>query len=175
MPTTHAPFVQPASARTNDALLAGDDFTDKPIPTASWTAWARSTFSYQGMYYISSGAPLFTHQYSHAWFDFRNKRDVFANYYQNSVTATIAHRLFRISLAGQFSDYSADLWGISSSDYRQPNGQTGYTAWGGPPALGPIDGTVVPGVAAGLLPFDFADTIEVLRWIRGHYAEARKQ
>src|SRR6266480_2018124 len=59
-----------------------------PIPTASWTAWARPTFSYQGMYFISSGAPLFTHQYSHAWFDFRNKKDVFANYYQNSVTAT---------------------------------------------------------------------------------------
>jgi hypothetical protein len=89
-----------------------------PIPTASWTAWARPTFSYQGMYYISSGAPLFTHQYSHARFDFRNKRDVFANYYQNSVTATIAHRQFCISLASQFSDYSADLWGISS--YRLP-------------------------------------------------------
>src|SRR6266576_1693568 len=76
-----------------------------PIPTASWTAWARPTFSYQGMYFISSGAPLFTHQYSHAWFDFRNKKDVFANYYQNSVTATMAHGLFCISLAGQFSDY----------------------------------------------------------------------
>ena len=87
----------------------------------------------------------------------------------------VAHRLFCISLAGKFSDYSGDLWGISSSDYRQPNGQTGYTAWDGPPALGPIEGTVVPCAAAGSLPFDFADTIHVLRRIRGHYAQAWKQ
>jgi hypothetical protein len=143
-----------------------------PIPASSWGAWARPSFNYQGLNYISSGAPLFTHQYSHAWFDFRNKKDTFANYFQNSITATMAHRLFCISLAGQFSDYSTDLWGITSSDYRQPNGQNGYTAWGGPPALGPIDGSIVPCATAGSVPFDFTDTIHVLRWIRGHYPQA---
>ena len=143
-----------------------------PIPVPSWAAWARPSFTYQGLTYISSGAPLFTHQYSHAWYDFRNKKDAFVDYFQNSITATHAHRLFCMSLAGQFSDYSADLWGISSSDYRQANGQTGYTAWGGPPAFGPIDGTIVPCATAGSLPFDFTDTIHVLRWIRGHYPQA---
>jgi hypothetical protein len=120
-----------------------------PIPPPSWAAWARPTFTYQGMTYISSGAPLFTHQYSHAWFDFRNKKDAFADYFQNSVTATMAHRLFCLSLAAQFSDYSTDLWGISSSDSAK-----GYVAWGGPPALGPIDGTIVPCATAGSLPLD---------------------
>lgn len=138
-----------------------------PIPPSSWAAWARPTFTYQGMTYISSGAPLFTHQYSHAWFDFRNKKDAFADYFQNSVTATMAHRLFCLSLAAQFSDYSTDLWGISSSDSAK-----GYVAWGGPPALGPIDGTLVPCATAGSLPFDSAQTIHVLRWIRGHYPQA---
>jgi hypothetical protein len=152
-------------------LLAIASPTD-PIPASSWAAWARPSFTYQGLMYISSDVPLFTHQYSHAWFDFRNKKDAFANYFQNSITATMAHRLFCISLAAQFSNYSMDLWGISSSDYRQANGQTGYTAWGGPPALGPIDGTIVPCATAGSLAFDFADTIHALRWIRGHYAQA---
>ena len=138
-----------------------------PIPASSWGAWTRPSFTYQGFTYISSGAPLFTHQYSHAWFDFRNKKDAFANYFQNSINATMAHRLFCISLAGQFSDYSSNLWGITASDSAK-----GYVAWGGPPAMGPIDGSVVPCATAGSLPFDFSDTIHVLRWIRGHYAQA---
>ncbi len=138
-----------------------------PIPASSWWAWTRPSFTYQGFTYISSGAPLFTHQYSHAWFDFRNKKDAFANYFQNSINATMAHRLFCISLAGQFSDYSSNLWGITASDSAK-----GYVAWGGPPAMGPIDGSVVPCATAGSLPFDFSDTIHVLRWIRGHYAQA---
>lgn len=138
-----------------------------PIPPSSWAAWARPTFSYQGMTYISSGAPLFTHQYSHAWFDFRNKKDAFGDYFQNSITATMVHRLFCLSLTPQFSDYGTDLWGISSSDSIN-----GYVAWGGPPALGPINGTIVPCATAGSLPFDSAQTIHVLRWIRGHYPQA---
>jgi len=137
------------------------------IPASSWTAWSRPTFTYQGMAYISSGAPLFTHQYSHAWFDFRNKKDAFADYFQNSTTATMAHRLFCLSLAPQFSDYSNDVWGISSSDSVK-----GYVAWGGPPPLGPIDGSVVPCATAGSLPFLFIQAIHVLRWIRGHYPQA---
>ncbi len=138
------------------------------IPAASWAAWSRPTVQYQGLNYIGAGDPLFVHQYSHAWFDFRSKKDAFANYFQNSITATQAHRVFCISLASQFSDYGSDLWGITSSDSKN-----GYVAWGGPTpqggAIGPIDGTIVPCATAGSLPFDFAETIHVLRWIRGHY------
>lgn len=141
------------------------------IPAASWNAWTRPVIQYQGLSYISGSDPLFVHQYSHAWFDFRNKKDSFANYFQNSITATQAHRLFCLSLSNQFSDYSADLWGITASDSKN-----GYVAWGGPSAqggqIGPIDGSVVPCATAGSMPFDFADTIHVLRWIRGHYPQA---
>jgi len=138
-----------------------------PIPPSSWAAWSRPAFTYQGMTYISSGAPLFIHQYSHAWFDFRNKKDAFTDYFQNSITATVAHRLFCLSLAPQFSDYSNDLWGITSSDSANR-----YVAWGGPPAVGPIDGSIVPCATAGSLPFVPTQTIHVLRWIRGHYPQA---
>jgi hypothetical protein len=141
--------------------------TTNPVPASTWSAWARPSFTYQGLTYISSGAPLFTHQYSHAWFDFQNKHDAYADYFQNSITATSAHELFCISLASSFSDYSENFWGISSSD-----SVNGYVAWGGPPALGPIDGTVVPCATAGSLPFLYSETIGVLRWIRGQYPQA---
>ncbi len=88
------------------------------------------------------------HQYSQAWFDFRDKRDKYADYFQNSRLATDAHRRFCIDLAKQFPDYSDDLWGITASDSDK-----GYVIWGGPPAMGPIDGTVVPSASAGSLPF----------------------
>lgn len=141
--------------------------TTHPIPASSWSAWLRPGMSYQGLNYISGADPLFVHQYSHAWFDFRNKKDAFTNYFQNSSTATQAHKLFCESLASQFSDYSSDLWGITASDSAH-----GYTAWGGPPLLGAVDGTIVPCATGGSLPFLYTDTIHVLRWIRGHYPSA---
>lgn len=141
------------------------------IPPSSWAAWTRPMITYQELSYISGSDPLFVHQYSHAWFDFRNKKDAYADYFQNSIAATLAHRLFCISLSGQFSDYSSDLWGITSSDSNN-----GYVAWGGPSSqggpIGPIDGSIVPCATAGSLPFDFTDAIRVLRWIRGHYPQA---
>ena len=141
--------------------------TTFPIPASSWDAWARPTLSYQGLTYISPNAPLFVHQYSHAWIDFRNRRDAYADYFQNSATATQAHKLFCLSLRSQFAHYSDDLWGITASD-----SVNGYVVWGGPPAIGPIDGTVVPCATAGSLPFVFAETMRVLRNIRLNYPNA---
>jgi hypothetical protein len=147
-----------------------------PVAAATWDAWSRPTITYDGITYISSSDPIFTHQYSHAWFDFRHKRDKYANYFENSVLATRAHRAFCIDLGGP---YSAEYWGISASDSAH-----GYTAWGGPSAtpmsaaamaetrkhlagtkparlhdaafarsFGGVDGSVVPNAAAGSLPF----------------------
>jgi hypothetical protein len=126
-----------------------------PVAPAAWNAWKRPTVEYAGFKYISGNDPIFTHQYSHAWFDFRSKHDQYANYFENSVTATKAHKAFCLSMPKW---YSEDYWGISASDY-----QGGYTAWGGPPPQGPIDGTVVPNAAAGSLAFVPADCLHVLR------------
>jgi len=138
-----------------------------PIPAASWEAWARPTITYEGITYISGNDPLFTHQYSHAWFDFRNIKDAHANYFRNSIIATKAHKLFCLSLRNKFSDYADDLWGITASDYVG-----GYTAWGGPPSMGPIDGSIVPCATGGSLPFVFDDCMRVLRNIRTKYNRA---
>jgi len=137
-----------------------------PVSPGTWNAWTRPKITYQGIDYISGNDPLFTHQYSQAWYDFRNKRDAYANYFENSVKATKAHKLFCLSLHDKFPGYGEDLWGISASDYVG-----GYTAWGGPPSQGPIDGSIVPCATGGSLPFLFDDCIRVLRTIRGHYGQ----
>ena len=128
--------------------LLGLGSSSHPLPVETWNAWKRTTFEYDGLRYIGSFAPLFIHQYSQAWFDFRGKRDRYADYFKNSITATEVHRRFCLELRKQFPDYSDDLWGITASD-----SQNGYVVWGGPPEIGPIDGTVVPSAAGGSLPF----------------------
>jgi hypothetical protein len=147
--------------------LLGLGSTSNPLQVNVWNAWKRIIFEYQGLRYIGSFAPLFVHQYSQAWFDFRGKRDKYANYFVNSRTATEAHRLFCLGLARQFPTYSDDLWGITASD-----SQNGYVVWGGPPALGPIDGTVVPCACGGSLPFLPEATLRVLRNIRHNFPSA---
>jgi hypothetical protein len=144
--------------------LLGMGSSSLPLPATTWEAWKRMTFEYDGLRYIGSFAPLFVHQYSQAWFDFRNKRDQYADYFQNSRTATYVHFRFCLELAKQFPDYSDNLWGITASD-----SENGYVAWGGPPAIGPIDGTVVPSAPAGSLPFLPQLTMRVLRNIKTRY------
>ena len=144
--------------------------TTHPIAASSWDQFARPTLDYSGLTYITNySAPLFIHQFSHAWFDFRNVQDVYANYFNNSVTATHAHKLFCLSLAAQFPDYQDDLWGITASDTQN----NAYQAWGGPPTMGPIDGSVVPSAAAGSLPFTPSICIPVLRTIYDKFPQAR--
>jgi hypothetical protein len=137
-----------------------------PLPDKAWDSWKRSTFEYDGIRFIGSFAPLFIHQYSQAWFDFRGKRDRYADYFKNSIIATDVHRRFCLDLANQFPDYSDDLWGITASDSVK-----GYAVWGGPPAIGPIDGTIVPCAAGGSLPFLPEATMRVLQTIKNHYGQ----
>ena len=146
--------------------LLGIGSPTHPLSPDTWKAWSRPVIKYQGLEYISGNDPIFTHQYSQAWFDFRKKRDAFTDYFENSVKATRAHKLFCLSLHDRFPDYSENLWGISASDYEK-----GYTAWGGPPAQGPIDGTIVPCATGGSLPFLYNDCMKVLRNLRGRYKE----
>ena len=148
--------------------LLGMGSSSHPLPSEVWLAWKRTVFEYDGLRYIGSFAPLFVHQYSQAWFDFRHKRDSYTDYFQNSVIATDVHRRFCLELNVQFPDYSNALWGITASDSAR-----GYVVWGGPPAMGPIDGTIVPAAAGGSLPFLPAATMRVLRTIHDHYPSAR--
>lgn len=144
--------------------LLGIGSPTHPLDARVWQAFARPFVSYDGFRYISDTAPLFVHQFTHAWFDFRQKHDRYADYFANSITATKAHRAFCLDRG---APYSADYWGVSASDSQQ-----GYTAWGGPPLLGKWDGSVVPCAAAGSLPFLPQECLHVLMNLRSKYPQA---
>src|ERR1700730_9580416 len=135
-----------------------------PVPAECWNAIHRPKMVYRGHQYISGPDPLFVHQFSHAWFDFRSRHDDYANYFENSVIASLAHREFCAELSRRFPCYSKDVWGISASE-----SSAGYVAWGGPPFTGPIDGSIVPAASAGSLPFLFRESMTVLRNLRRYY------
>lgn len=128
-----------------------------PIPAQTWNDLERPVIEYGGIQYISGVAPLFIHQYAHAWCDFRNKRDLHTNYFTNSIAATRCHQLWCLVLGRKFHWIDQDMWGISASDSKD-----GYRVWGGPPSMGPLDGTLVPCAAAGSLPFLPAECSHVL-------------
>ena len=116
------------------------------IPAGSWDAVKRPMRDFQGIFYIDAAAPLFAHQYSHAWFDFRNRRDAYADYFHNSQRATHAHRLLCMTLAKEYPWYGPDMWGVTASD--SPEGYSVRGSFAHPP-----DGTLVPCAAGGSIAF----------------------
>jgi hypothetical protein len=138
-----------------------------PIPPESWYAWKREWITYAGYRYLFGAPPLFIHQYSHAWVDYRGRRESrppHTDYFSNSIKATRAHRAFCMDLAREFPAYSADVWGITASDSAN-----GYVAWGGPPRDPAIDGTVVPCAAAGSLMFTSDIALPAVRAMRERF------
>jgi len=139
------------------------------IPGTSWDAWERpKDIQHDGGLLIQSPAPLFVHQYSHAWLDFRNYQDGYADYFQNSRMATLAHRNFCLSMRDRFPWFGDDMWGITASDSR-----FGYLDWGGPRTLANshIDGTLVPCAAGGSLVFLPEDCSRVLENMLQRYGK----
>lgn len=140
-----------------------------PIKPESWRAWKREWIIYGEYKYLSHNAPLFIHQYSHAWVDFRGRRETqppHVDYFENSIVATRAHRRFCLDLAKEFPGYSANVWGVTASDSAK-----GYVAWGGPPRHPAIDGTVVPCAAGGSLMFTPEISLPALREMRRRFGD----
>lgn len=141
-----------------------------PISPESWYAFWRDRYRYEGhSYFTTIGVPLFMHQYSHAWVDFRNRREVRGDridYFENSISATLAHRAFCINLVGEFPAFGPNVWGITASDSAK-----GYLAWGGPPRDPAIDGTVVPCAAGGSLMLTPEVSVAALRTMREKYGK----
>jgi hypothetical protein len=143
--------------------LLGIGAPSNPLPAESWNAWRRApVVSYAGRTFLDCG-PLFTHQFAHAWFDFRGQSDGQTDYWNNSVDATLAQREWFGNQSGKFARWSRDMWGLTASDSAR-----GYVAWGGPggASSAKVDGTVVPCAPAGSLPFAPGECIAALRHMR---------
>lgn len=150
--------------------LLGLGATHDPIPPEIWSAWSRGPVGAYGGYRYIQHPSLFVHQFTHAYIQFRDQRDAYADYHRNSVLATLAHREFCAELASEFPSWKSNLWGVTASDSAH-----GYKGgWGGPPrTFGSIalDGTIVPCAAAGSLPFTPKESLQLLRHIRAVYGQ----
>src|SRR5262249_18030393 len=92
--------------------LLGIGAPQRALPASAWDAWSRSPrLQVEGRTFIQGG-PLFTHQYAQAWFDFRGRRDAYADYWQNSVDATFAERAWSAAQNKTYPHWSADMWGL---------------------------------------------------------------
>ena len=124
-----------------------------PVPATTWTYWT-SGYSWR-TYYTQSYVyfpPLFGHQYSHCWIDFRGIPDAYMSgrgidYFENSRRATYAARSYCIANPGGFVGYGENLWGLTASDDPY-----GYAAHGAPPAQSD-NGTITPTAAASSIAF----------------------
>ena len=137
-----------------------------PLPAESYRAWA-STYEWKTVYdtqFLYAG-PLFTHQLSHVWIDFRGIQDTFMrehgiDYFENSRRATFVQQQHGIRNPGRFAHYGELCWGITASE--GPGETTcridgierrffGYLARAVP--YGPDDGTIAPWAVVASLPF----------------------
>ncbi len=143
--------------------LGSPTFPVKPEVYKKWI----STFTLEKLYgleYIYAG-PLFIHQMSQIWIDFKNINDelnkkIGFTYFENSRKATMIQRQYAIENKPGFKHYNKNCWGITASDgpgpsTRKVNGVKrkffGYKARGVP--FGPDDGTISPWAVAASIPF----------------------
>ena len=153
----------------NEALILyvlGLGSPTHPLPEKSYLAWT-STYRWKKLYghEFLYGAPLFMHQLSHLWIDFRGIQDAFMrrqaiDYFENSRRATYVNQQYAIRNPKGFRGYGQHAWGITASNgpgptTRRVRGVTrrflGYVARGVP--YGPDDGTLAPWAVVASLPF----------------------
>lgn len=137
-----------------------------PLSDESYPAWL-STYTWRRIYdyELVYAGPLFIHQLSHVWIDFRGIQDAFMrdkglDYFENSRRATYVQREYAIRNPLGFASYSKDCWGVTASDGPGPAKiKVGgverrffdYIARGAP--YGPDDGTIAPWAVVASLPF----------------------
>jgi len=137
-----------------------------PIAAASYDAWLTG-YQWKTVYgidYVYAG-PLFIHQLSHVWIDFRGIHDRYMaargiDYFENSRRATYVQQRYAIHNPYHFERYGEFSWGITASDGPGPAVKTiggvrrvfyDYIARGVP--YGPDDGTLAPWAVVASLPF----------------------
>ena len=139
------------------------------LPAETWDRWTQR-FDAQwierpGLDPYLHYAPLFVHQYSHCWIDFRGIRDRYMaakgiDYFENSRRAVRAQRAYAIANPGGWAGYGADVWGLTAcdgpGDFNVPIGGRSREFFSYS-ARGPgdrDDGTLAPTAAAASIAFE---------------------
>ncbi|WP_187335923.1 glucoamylase family protein [Novosphingopyxis iocasae] len=156
--------------RYNESLLLYVLALGSPTHALPPETWDRWTSAFEANWTTENGPPridfppLFGHQYSHVWVDFRGIQDRFMrakgiDYFENSRRATLAQQLYAIENPEGWSGYGENVWGLTACDgpghfKLVVNGRErefrGYSA------RGPFerdDGTIAPTAALGSIAF----------------------
>ncbi len=158
-----------------------------PIGRDAWDTWTRAyrwgsddkTLEHVGF------GPMFGHQYSHVWIDFRGIQDEYMrargiDYFENSRRQTYAQRAYAIANPGEWVGYGADLWGLTASDgpgnalltvAGRPRAFFGYAARGTSFTEVRDDGTLAPTALGGSVPFAPEIAIPALVTMRQRYGD----
>lgn len=139
-----------------------------PVPANIYKGFSRDTVKYGELEFRHSpGGALFTHQYSHAWFNFKEVEDDDGiNWFNNSVKATLAAKQYCNDNPDNFTTFaeSEHAWGLTACD-----GPFGYKAYGAGPFHPSCDkfindGTIAPAAAAGSIVFTPVQSIAALNY-----------
>jgi hypothetical protein len=155
-----------------------------PLKGDGYHAWT-ATYQWENLYGhdFLYGGPLFVHQYSHAWIDFRGIRDRFmrekrCDYFENSRRATLVQREYAQRNPSEFAGYDEHCWGLTACDgpsdeLPDVTGEArrffGYAARGVP--YGPDDGTVAGWASLASLPFAPEIALDAARNMHRRYPE----
>jgi hypothetical protein len=150
-----------------------------PLPRESYDAWL-STYAWRKIYghELVHAGPLFVHQMSHLWIDFRGIRDSYMrerglDYFENSRRATCVQQEYAIRNPRGFDGYSRNCWGLTASEGPGPKTMTvngvrrrfyDYVARAVP--TGPDDGTLAPWAVVTSLPFAPEIVVPSIRYYR---------
>lgn len=156
------------------------------IPGTSWSAWTSGYRwdRFHGEEFVQFG-PLFGHQYSHLWIDFRGIQDDYMrghglDYFENSRRATRSQRAYAVANPGGWRGYGPDIWGLTASDgpldttmVVDGRARTFHTYWARGAGADEIndDGTLAPTAAGGSVPFAPEIAIPALVAMRRIYGD----
>lgn len=167
-------------------LILGLGSPTNPIPDDSWNSWT-STYDWEnfmGYNHVNFG-PLFGHQYSQLFVDFKGIQDAYMrekgiDYFENSRRATLSNREYCIVNAKQFKGYSPFIWGLTASDgpaniRKSIDGKMiefkTYNARGVAFNYLEDDGTIVPTAAGGSIPFASVEALQSLWYMKNQFGE----
>ncbi len=174
----------------NEAMLLYLLALGSPTFPADPAAWRAYTAGYTWAEFYGYGflqfAPLFGHQYSHTWVDFRDVQDEYmrereSDYFENSRRATLSQRAYAAANPMGWADYSADVWGLTACDgpadttltvHGEARAFHTYWARGASAVYVNDDGTLAPTAAGGSVPFAPEVAVPALRAMRARYGDA---
>ena len=160
-----------------------------PVTPDAWKAWLSTNpltwGTFQGRTFLNF-APLFGHQYTETWVDFRGIRDAWSrqhglDYFENSRRATYSQRSYAIANPGHWTGYGPNVWGLTASNgpgdvtLKDAAGEErrffGYTARGAGLDYISDDGTIAPTAAGGSIAFAPEIVIPALTEMKQRYGK----